>query len=169
MNRQEPVHGVGVPDNQPAQSGTAEAPAPWRGVPPTVDEVRSGSIYWWVQPLNNKARPVELFALGNKVLETKNGLPIKRQQLEGAWWAPCIPPAQPQGFIPTATDRDTLCIIHDAAPPIHVGDLMRRLVRRILSAGCPVQSNECAIRGACTNKCGALDRGRLLKQRKEMT
>lgn len=64
----------------------------------------------------------------------------------------------PVGFVPTLTDRETLFRIHDGAPHIHHGDLTRRLVKRILAVVCPVQSNECAIRGMCTNKCGALDR-----------
>jgi len=62
------------------------------------------------------------------------------------------------GFVPTLTERDTLGLVHDGALPLHTGDLTRRLVRRILSCACPVQSNECAIRGMCTNKCGALNR-----------
>jgi len=62
------------------------------------------------------------------------------------------------GFVPTDTDCATLGRIYDAAPPVHVGDLTRRLVQRILAVACPVQSNECAIRGVCTNKCGALTR-----------
>ena len=62
------------------------------------------------------------------------------------------------GFIPTDADRVTLGRIHDAAPPVHVGDLARRLIKRVLAVACPVQSNECAIRAMCVNKCGALDR-----------
>jgi hypothetical protein len=64
----------------------------------------------------------------------------------------------PLGFVPTASERGLLGRIHDGAPPLHIGDLTRRLVKRILAVACPVQSNECAIQGMCTNKCGALDR-----------
>jgi len=63
------------------------------------------------------------------------------------------------GFVPTSADYITLGRIHDAAPPIHVGDLAQRMVKRILAASCPVHSNECAIRGVCTNKCGILNPG----------
>lgn len=155
-----PVHGIGAPDSRPSaaeQPGAAEA-SPWRSSPPTVDEIHSGSIHWWVQPSGNVPWPVELLARGDMIIEAKSGLPIKRRQLEGAWWAPCVPPTQIVGFIPTAADCITLGRIHDGAPPLHVGDLAQRLVKRILSVACPVQSNECAIRGMCTNKCGALNR-----------
>jgi hypothetical protein len=81
---------------------------------------------------------------------------------DGVEWMPCIPPeigpyTRTAGFIPTTADRITLGRIHDAAPSLHVGDLAQRLVKRILSVACSVQSNECAIRGMCTNKCGALN------------
>lgn len=62
------------------------------------------------------------------------------------------------GFIPSDADRVTLGRIHDAAPPVHVGDLARRLIKRVLAVACPVQSIECAVRAMCINKCGALDR-----------
>jgi hypothetical protein len=136
----------------------AETPSPWRASPPTVDEVHSGRIHWWIQLSGNVPWPVELFTHGTMIIETKSGLAIKRRQLEGAQWAPCVPPTQIVGFIPTVADCITLGCIHDGAPPLHVGDLERRLVKRILSAACPVQSNECAIRKMCTNKCGALNR-----------
>lgn len=61
------------------------------------------------------------------------------------------------GFIPTAGDRITLARLHNDAPAGHVGSLTRRLVKRVLTVFCPAHSNECAIRGMCTNACGALD------------
>lgn len=75
-------------------------------------------------------------------------------------WDNVNPSAQAKaqaGFVPTATERDVLGRIHDGAPPLHIGDLTRRLVKRVLAVACPVRSNECTIRGMCTNKCGALD------------
>src|SRR4029077_14941556 len=47
------------------------------------------------------------------------------------------------GFVPTPIERDILVRIYESAPPIHVGDLIRRLVKRILAVACPAQSNEC--------------------------
>lgn len=58
------------------------------------------------------------------------------------------------GFVPTASDREMLAAIAAAVPPSYVG---RSAIQRILSVGCPVQSNECTMRRRCTNQCGALD------------
>lgn len=43
----------------------------------------------------------------------------------------------PPGFAPTCAERNTLGRIHDGAPPTHIGDLTRRLVKRILAVACP--------------------------------
>lgn len=67
------------------------------------------------------------------------------------------PNAPRVGYLASDADRATLARIYDYAPPTHVGDLMRRLVRRILFASCAVGSRECSIRQECVNKCGELD------------
>lgn len=69
-----------------------------------------------------------------------------------------LPVASSAGFVPTSQEREILGRIHDGAPPVHIGDLTQRLAKRILAVACPAQSNECAIRGMCTNKCGLLMR-----------
>lgn len=68
-------------------------------------------------------------------------------------------PADPiqVGYLASVGDRVTLARIYESAPPTHVGDLIRRLVGRILHASCPVDSQECAIRRECVNRCGAFD------------
>jgi len=91
-----PVHGIGSPDSSPnvlAPSRMAETPSPWRDLPPTHVEVNSGGIHWWIQLAGCVPWPVELFTRGDRIFEAKSGLPIKRQHLEGARWALCVPPA----------------------------------------------------------------------------
>jgi hypothetical protein len=61
------------------------------------------------------------------------------------------------GYLASVGDRVVLARIHDNAPQNHVGDLTKRLVRRILFASCTVSSGECAIRQECINKCGTFD------------
>jgi hypothetical protein len=71
-------------------------------------------------------------------------------------WPALAEPLQ-VGYLASVGDRVTLARIYDSAPHSHVGDLTKRLVRRILFASCTVSSGECAIRQECINKCVTFD------------
>jgi hypothetical protein len=71
--------------------------------------------------------------------------------------SPALAKSLQVGYLASVGDRVVLARIHDNAPQNHVGDLTKRLVRRILFTSCTVSSGECMIRQECINKCGTFD------------